>query len=89
MEQGYSSWRVLPPFFKNARPRVSDAGIKIKYTSTASPGPSPFYKCGKNAVLSDFGYFNTAKPDAMVTLEMAVSPVVSTVKPLGNERVTS
>jgi len=36
------------------------------------------------SIASDFGDFDPAKPDAVGTFEMAVSPVVSTVKPLGN-----
>lgn len=36
------------------------------------------------SIVSDFGDFDPAKPDAVGTFEMAVSPVVSTVKPLGN-----
>ena len=36
------------------------------------------------SIVSDFGDFDPAKPDAVGTFEMAVSPVVSTDKPLGN-----
>jgi lysophospholipase L1-like esterase len=36
------------------------------------------------SIVADFGDFDPAKPDVVATFEMAVSPNVSTVKPLGN-----
>jgi len=35
-------------------------------------------------IVPDFGDFDPAKPDAVATFEMAVSPVASRLKPLGN-----
>ncbi len=36
------------------------------------------------SIVDDFGSFEPMKPDAVVTFEMAVSPMVSKTKPLGN-----
>jgi lysophospholipase L1-like esterase len=36
------------------------------------------------SIAADFGVFNPAKPDAVATFQMPVSPTASTVKPLGN-----
>lgn len=36
------------------------------------------------AIVADFGNFDPAKPDAVATFDMPVSPTVSNLKPLGN-----
>jgi hypothetical protein len=36
------------------------------------------------SIAADFGEFNPAKPDAVATFQMSVSPTVSREKPLGN-----